>query len=75
MGSENDPAPFALPDGAIVTLLDPNGNPLTVKLDRFGGLIEATDVLGRTTTFERNADGHARMNTFGRGKFNTRSEA
>ncbi len=57
VGTEANPLPYARPGGLEATIFDGNGNPLQVKLDSFGNVVESTDALGRTTTYERDADG------------------
>jgi len=56
-GTPSNPAPYARPGGLTTTVTDGNGNLTTLKLDEFGGVIEITDALGRTTSIERDENG------------------
>ena len=56
-GTEANPWPYLRPDDLMTTITDGNGNPLKLTFNEFGGVIRITDVLGRTTTIERDADG------------------
>lgn len=55
LGTEGNPAPYAVPDGKT-TLTDARGNPYTMRFNRFGSVVEFTDPINRITLLMRNQD-------------------
>ncbi len=55
LGTEGNPAPYAVPDGET-SLTDARGNQFRVRFNRFGSAIEVEDPINRITLITRNDD-------------------